>query len=153
MKNFLIFTIMFFLVQNSFCQVPTHSCNQPGALLSVKNSYRSHLEYIVFTFVDPYNYKGEVHKINDASFIQMPLNHSNKMNGKEFYKIIFPNTTVICDTKNYTVVPQKLVRDVKLFEQKGGSISYIIGLTKGAKITSHTVTNYHGFQIIKLRIE
>ena len=129
------------------------SCNQPGALISVKNSYRSRLEYVVFTFVDPYNHKGNLHKSNNGPFMQVPSNNIIKINGQQFYKITFPYTPVSCDTKNYTVVPQKLVRDVKPLEQTPGTISYIIGIAEGAKITSHTAYNYHGFHMVKLRIE
>ena len=143
----LLSAVMFFLFSTG------QTCNQPGALISVKNSFRSQLEYVVFTFIDPYNHKGNLHKTNNGPFIQMPMNHIIKVNGKQFYKITFPYTSVVCHTKNYTVVPQKLVMDVKPLEQTDGAISYIIGLAEGAKITSHTAYNYHSFHMVKLRIE
>lgn len=70
-------------------------CSQPGSLLSVKNSYRSHLEYIVFTFVDPYQSKGDLHKTDKSSISR------SDVKGDHFYSITFNHAFHICDTKNY----------------------------------------------------
>jgi len=128
-------------------------CSQPGALLSVRNSYRSHVEYLIFTFVDPYNYKGDLTTTSTASFSQIPLFNTTKLKGHHFYKINFTNTSALCDTKNYIVVPQNKIMDFESLQRGQGIISYVIGLAKGAKITSHTAYNYHSFHIVKLRIE
>jgi hypothetical protein len=132
---------------------PAQTCNQPGALISVRNSYRSHLEYIVFTFVDPYNHKGDLHKTNNGPFVQVPSGISLKINGHHFYKITFPGTIVQCETKNYYVVPQKKLVDIKPIQYTGATTTYIIGLAEGAKIVSHTAYNYQGFHMVKIRIE
>ena len=70
-------------------------CSQPGSLLSVKKSYRSHLEYIVFTFVDPYQSKGDLHKTDKGSISR------SDVKGDHFYSITFNHAFHICDTKNY----------------------------------------------------
>jgi hypothetical protein len=129
------------------------TCSQPGALVSVRNSYRSHIEYVVFTFVDPYNYKGDLHKTSGRQFVQLPINNPFTMKGDLFYKITFPNSFALCETKNYTVVPQGKLMDFKLLEKSGNTISYVLGLSKSAKITSHTAYNYHGFHMVKIRME
>jgi hypothetical protein len=151
MKNLqLLFTVIIFLTAKSAI---SQICSQPGALLSVRNSYRSHIEYIVFTFVKPYNYKGDLTTTTTASFSQTPLFNVTKLKGDHFYKITFSNTLALCDTKNYVAVPQKKLMDFAPLQRSQGVISYAIGLAKGAKITSHTVYNYHSFHIVKLRIE
>jgi len=151
MKNLqLLFTVIIFLTAKSAI---SQICSQPGALLSVRNSYRSHIEYIVFTFVKPYNYKGDLTTTTTASFSQTPLFNVTKLKGDHFYKITFSNTLALCDTKNYVAVPQKKLMDFAPLQRSQGVISYAIGLAKGAKITSHTVNNYHSFHIVKLRIE
>jgi hypothetical protein len=129
------------------------TCNQPGMLLSVRNSYRSHIEYVVFTFVNPTNTKGDLHKTNNGPFIQTPLNNMIRVSGHHFFKLSFVNSYQVCDTKNYVVVPQKKIMDVKRLQQSDGVISYVIGLAEGAKITAHTAYNYHGFHFVKLRVE
>jgi hypothetical protein len=128
------------------------ACNQPGALVSVRNSYRSHLEYIVFTFVDPYNSKGDLHTAT-APFLQLPSGNMIRVKGHHYYKITFSNVFAMCDTKNYYVVPQKNVEDIKPLQHAAGTISYVIGLAAGSKITSHAAYNYHGFHMVKLRVE
>ena len=122
-------------------------CSQPGSLLSVKNSYRSHLEYVIFTFIDPYQSKGELHKTDKGSISR------SDVNGDQFYTLTFNNAFHICDTKNYYVVPQLKIKDIKLIQRKEGKITYVIGLAKDAKITSHTAYDYHGFHMIKIRVE
>lgn len=105
MRNLnLLFTIIIFLTTKS---ATSQICSQPGALVSVRNSYRSHVEYIVFTFVDPYNYKGDLTTTTTTSFSQIPLFNISKLKGNHFYKITFTNTFALCDTKNYVIVPQK----------------------------------------------
>ncbi len=151
MKNLqLLFTVLIFLTaKSSISQI----CSQPGALLSVRNSYRSHIEYIVFTFVKPYNYKGDLTTTTTASFSQVPLFNVTKLKGEHFYKITFTSIGPLCDTKNYVVVPQEKIIDFAPLQRAQGIISYAIGLAKGAKITSHIAYNYHSFHIVKLRIE
>ncbi len=151
MKNlqFLFAVIIFLAAKSATSQI----CSQPGTLLSVRNSYRSHIEYIVFTFVDPYNYKGDLTTTTTASFSQTPLFNITKLKGHHFYKITFTNTGPLCDTKNYVLVPQKKIIDFAPLQRAQGIISYAIGLAKGTKITSHTAYNYHSFHIVKLRIE
>ena len=151
MKNLqlLIIVIVILTAKSAIGQI----CSQPGALLSVRNSYRSHIEYIVFTFVKPYKYKGDLTTITPASFSQTPLFNTRKLKGDHFYKITFSNTLALCDTKNYVVVPQNKIMDFAPLQRAQGIISYAIGLAKGAKITSHTAYNYHRFHIVKLRIE
>ena len=121
--------------------------------MSVRNSYRSHLEYIIFTFVDPYTSKGELHKTDKASFSQQPSVNSTDVKGEQFYTITFNNAFSLCDTKKYYVVPQTKLKDVKLLQKTEGKIMYVIGLAKNVKITSHTAYNYHGFHMVKIRIE
>ena len=79
--------IIFLIAKPAVSQI----CSQPGALLSVRNSYRSHIEYLVFTFVDPYNYKGDLTTTTAASFSQIPLFNTTKLKGQHFYKITFTN--------------------------------------------------------------
>lgn len=133
--------------------VQGQSCNQPGALVSVKNSYRSKIEYLVFTFVKPHNERGILTKTNRGPFLQMPGNSLIDVKGDKFYRISFPNSYTICDTKMYAVVPQEKIKDVKSVQQNDGVIAYIIGLNADAKVTSHQSYLYHGFHIVKLRIE
>lgn len=153
----MIFSIKFiistFVLQFVLTTVGGQTCNQPGSLLSVRNSYRSHLEYIIFTFVDPYSLKGDLHKTDKAAFNQQPLINSTDVKGDQFYTISFSNAFVLCDTKKYYVVPQAKIKDIKLLQKTDGKIMYIIGLAKNVKITSHTAYNYHGFHMVKIRVE
>jgi len=146
----LLVTIIIFLTAK---YATSQICSQPGALLSVRNSYRSHVEYVIFTFVDPYNYKGDLTTTTAASFSQIPLFNTTKLKGHHFYKITFTNTFAQCDTKNYVAVPQNKIMDFESLQKGQGVISYVIGVAKGAKITSHTAYNYHSFHMVKLRIE
>jgi hypothetical protein len=149
LKFFVLSIALQFVLVTSFAQI----CTQPGSLLSVRNSYRSHLEYIVFTFVDPYQSKGDLHKTNKALFNLQPSINSSDIKGEQFYSITFSNAYSICDTKNYYVVPQQKIKDIKLIQRKEGKITYVIGLAKDAKITSHTAYDYHGFHMVKIRVE
>jgi len=151
MKNLqlLLIVIIFLTAKSANSQI----CTQPGALLSVRNSYRNSVEYIVFTFVDPYNYKGDLTTTSAASFSQIPQFNISKLKGQHFYKITFSNTYTLCDTRNYVVVPQNKINFFETLQRAQGTISYAIGLSKQAKITSHTAYNYHSFHIVKLRIE
>ena len=146
----LILLITCFLI--SAIQSFSQSCNQPGALLSVKTAHKSDQEFIVFTFIDPHNPKGELHKVANGPFIQTPLNNPIKVAGIHFYKITFPNPYATCDTKNY-ITPHKKVLDVKALERSNGILSYIIGIAENAKIIAHTSYNYHGVHIVKLRVQ
>ena len=128
-------------------------CSQPGSLLSVRNSYRSHLEYIIFTFVDPYQSKGDLHKTDKGLINLQPSINRSDIKGEQFYSITFNNAYSICDTKNYYVVPQLKIKDINLIQRKEGKITYLIGLAKDAKITSHTAYDYHGFHMVKIRVE
>lgn len=148
--KFIIFTLVLQLVLTTAI---AQTCSQPGSLMSVRNSYRSHLEYIIFTFVDPYTSKGELHKTDKGSFSQQPSVNSTDVKGEQFYTITFNNAFSLCDTKKYYVVPQTKLKDVKLLQKTEGKIMYVIGLAKNVKITSHTAYNYHGFHMVKIRIE
>lgn len=129
------------------------TCNQPGALVSVKNSYRSHIEYLVFTFVKPHNERGVVAKAGRGPFIQMPGNNPIQVKGDKIMRISFPNSYTICDTKNYSVVPQNKIKDVKSVQQSDGVIAYLVGLDAHAEITHHQSYMVNGFHIVKFRIE
>jgi hypothetical protein len=153
MKNkALILLIPFIALGLFYSGIFAQTCNQPGALLSVKNSFRNKTEYIVFTFIDPYNSKGDLFKAS-GPFIQLPSLNSIVVQGVNFFKITFNNTFSVCDTKNYYIVPQEKVIDIKPIQHSAGVITYVIGLAKDAIITSHSAYNYHGFHIVKLRIE
>ena len=129
------------------------TCNQPGALLSVRNTVQEPFEYIVFTFVDPYEGKGNLFPGDKGPFTQLPLNNNIRVRGDQYYKITFPNVRVMCDTKQYVQVPQTKVMDIKQLQQSDGIITYIIGLKAGAQIRSHIAVNYHGFHIVKLQVQ
>lgn len=133
--------------------VAAQTCNQPGALLSVRNTVQEPFEYIVFTFVDPYEGKGSLFPGDRGPFTQLPLNNIIRVRGDQYYKITFPNVRVMCDTKQYTQVPQTKVMDIKQLQQSDGIITYIIGLRAGAQIRSHIAVNYHGFHIVKLQVQ
>ena len=143
LKFMLLTIVLQLLLATAIAQI----CSQPGSLLSVKNSYRSHLEYIIFTFVNPYQSKGELHKTDKGSISR------SDVKGDQFYSLTFNNAFHICNTKNYYVVPQLKIKDIKLIQRKEGKITYVIGLAKDAKITSHTAYDYHGFHMIKIRVE
>lgn len=153
MISFIKFIFAIVVLQCMHTTAIAQTCTQPGSLLSVKNSYRSHLEYIVFTFIDPYASKGELHKADKSLFSQQPsMNSTNEM-GEQFYTITFTNAFSICDTKNQYVVPQAKIINIKLLQKTEGKITYIFSLAKNAKITSHTAYNYHGVHIVKIRVE
>jgi len=145
--------ILSFVLPCIFTTVAAQTCSQPGSLLSIRNSYRSHLEYIIFTFIDPYKSKGELHKTSKGSFNLQPSISGTDIQGDQFYSITFSNSFSICDTKNYCVVPQEKIKDIRLIQKTEGKITYVFGLAKNAKITSHTAYNNHGFHMVKIRIE
>lgn len=153
MNSFIKFIILTLVLQLMIASAVAQTCNQPGSLLSVRNSYRSHLEYIIFTFVDPYTSRGDLHKTEKSAFSQQPLINSFDVEGEQFYTITFSNAFALCDTKKYYVVPQAKIKDIKLLQKTDGKIMYIIGLAKNVKITSHTAYNYHGFHMVKIRVE
>jgi hypothetical protein len=135
LKFFVLSIALQFVLVTSFAQI----CTQPGSLLSVRNSY--------------YQSKGDLHKTNKALFNLQPSINSSDIKGEQFYSITFSNAYSICDTKNYYVVPQQKIKDIKLIQRKEGKITYVIGLAKDAKITSHTAYDYHGFHMVKIRVE
>jgi hypothetical protein len=150
MKYLISFSLLVLL---SYSALRAQTCNQPGALVSVKNSYRSHIEYLIFTFVKPHNERGFVAKAGRGPFIQTPGNNPIQVKGDKVYRISFPNSYTICDTKNYTVVPQEKIKDLKSVQQSDGVIAYLIGLDASARITSHQSYMVNGFHVVKLRIE
>ena len=150
MKRLLLILVSGLVFQTA---VYAQSCNQPGALLSVRNTVQEPFEYIVFTFVDPYEGKGNLYPGDKGPFIQSHLNNTIRVKGDHFFKITFPNVRVTCDTKQYTQLPQSKVMDVKQLQQSDGIIIYVIGLRAGAQIRSHNAVNYHGFHIVKLQVQ
>lgn len=150
MKRLLLILVSGLVFQTA---VYAQSCNQPGALLSVRNTVQEPFEYIVFTFVDPYEGKGNLFPGDKGPFMQLPLNNPIRVRGDQFYKITFPNVRVMCDTKQYAQVPQQKVMDIKQLQQLDGTIIYVIGLRAGAQIRSHIAVNYHGFHIVKLQVQ
>lgn len=143
LKQFVLLLVLQFVLATVNAQL----CSQPGALVSIKNSYRSHMEYIVFTFADPYKAKGDLHKVNKTAIALSAIK------GEQFYSITFNNASTACETRNYCVVPQRKVKDVKLLQKADGTISYVIGLDQNAKITSHIAYDIHNFHIVKIRVE
>ncbi len=145
--------ILSFVLPCILTTVVAQTCIQPGSLVSVRNSYRSHLEYIIFTFIDPYKSKGELHKTTKGSFNLQPSISGTNIQGDQFYSITFNNAFSICDTKNYCVVPQEKIKDIRLIQRTEGKIAYVFGLAKNATITSHMAYTYHGFHMVKIRVE
>ena len=147
------YLLLVFLFWANVVPAQAQTCNQPGALVSVKNSYRSHIEYLIFTFVKPHNERGTVGKAGRGPFIQMPGNNPIQVRGDKVVRISFSNSYTICDTKNYTVVPQGKIKDVKSVQQSDGVIAYLIGLDAAARITDQQSYMVNGFHIVKFRIE
>jgi hypothetical protein len=145
-----ILSLLLFAAGSAFCFAQT--CNQPGALLTVRTAHAGEAEYVVFTFVDPHKPKGELGKTDNGPFIQMPLSNQIRVKGDSYYKIVFNNSPVHCDTRNY-ITPNKKIMDVKRLYNTDGIISYVVGLAKDAKITAHLAYNYHGFHIVKLKVQ
>ncbi len=141
------------LIQCITTTAVAQSCAQPGSLLSIRNSYRSHLEYLIFTFVDPYPSKGELHKTDKAVYSQPFITNSNGATGEQFYTITFNNAFTMCDVKNYCVLPQAKIKSIKLLYKTEVKITYSFSLAKNVRITSHTAYDYHGFHIVKIRVE
>jgi hypothetical protein len=148
MKATILFLILFAAVNTGFSQ----TCNQPGALVTVRTAHGTGAEYVVFTFFDPHSPKGELNKTEKGPFMQTPLNNPIQVKGDVFYKITFNYSPVHCDTRNY-ITPNNRITDVKRLQNADGVISYIIGLAKDAKITAHLAYNYHGFHIVKLKVQ
>lgn len=146
-----IFVIL--LIQCIITTAVAQSCTQPGSLLSIRNSYRSRLEYLIFTFIDPYPSKGELHKTDKAVYSQPFIINSNQASGEQFYTITFNNAFTTCDVKNYCVLPQAKIKSFKLLYKTEVKITYTFSLAKNVRITSHTAYDYHGFHIVKIRVE
>lgn len=149
----IIYTLFLMVAFNSTQYCFAQTCNQPGALLSVRSFVNDKAEYIIFTFVNPFNQKGNLVKSASGSFVTMPLNSSITLNGDRFYKISFSNYYVTCDTRNYFVDSLKKIIDIKPIQLTGGAIAYAIGLAENAKITAHSSFNYQNFYQVKLRVQ
>lgn len=143
--------VVFFLLITGCSFTMAQTCNQPGALLTVRTAVAGDAEYVVFTFVNPHKPKGELNPTT-GPFTQTPLNNTIPVKGEKLYKISFANSPVHCDTKLYTVEHKKIA-DIKRLQNAEGIISYVIGLAEGAAVTAHLVYNYHGFHIVKLKVQ
>lgn len=141
------------LIQCIVTTAVAQNCTQPGTLLSIRNSYRSRLEYLIFTFVDPYPLKGELHKADKVVYNQTPSIDRNEETGEQFYTITFNNASTMCVVKNYCVLPQAKIKSIKLLNKTEVKITYSFSLAKNVKIISHTAYDYHGFHIVKIRVE
>lgn len=148
MKKAIVFLLM--ITGCSFAMAQT--CNQPGALLTARTAISGGAEYVVFTFVNPHKPKGEL-SLTKGPFTQTPLNNPIPVKGDKLYQISFGNSPVHCDTKLYMEAGHKKIADVKRLQNAEGIISYVIGLQKGASIAAHLVYNYHGFHIVKLKVQ
>lgn len=144
--------LLIFLLALYFNDSFTQTCNQPGALLTVRTAHAGEAEYIVFTFVDPHKPKGELTQNVKGPFIQTRLNNPVDVKGEHFHQIVFTNTPLHCDTRDY-IFRNKKIADVKRLSNTNGTITYVIGLVKDAKITAHLAYNYHGFHIVKLKVK
>jgi len=141
------------LLMISVCSIAAaQTCNQPGALLTVRTAISGDAEYVVFTFVNPHKPKGELN-LTKGPFTQTPLNNPIPVKGEQLYRISFGNSPVHCDTKLYLEPRHKKITDVKRLQNAEGIISYVIGLEKDAAIAAHLVYNYHGFHIVKLKVQ
>ncbi len=138
-----------------WCAAPgfAQTCNQPGALLSVRNTVQEPFEYIVFTFFAPYEGKGSLYRSDSGPFTQQPLSNPIRVRGDQFYQIKFENVRVICDTRQYTQLPRKKVQDIKPLQRSDGTLIYVIGLQDSARIAAHSSLNYQGFHIVKIRVQ
>ena len=144
--------ISFLLLLHACCFAVAQTCNQPGALLTARTAISGDAEYVVFTFVNPHKPKGELN-LTKGPFTQTPLNNTIPVKGEKLYKISFGNSPVHCDTKLYLESGHKKIADVKRLQNAEGIISYVIGLEKDAVIAAHLVYNYHGFHIVKLKVQ
>lgn len=144
----LSFLLTLFFIDGAIAQ----TCNQPGALLTVRTLHSAEAEYVVFTFVDPHSPRGELNKTDNGPFLQTPLNNPIAVKGDKYYKIIFNNSPLHCDTRNY-ITPNNKILDVKRLQNSDGVISYVLGIARDASITAHLAYNYHGFHIVKLKVQ